>query len=171
MKYPAFQMFSRLRPYVKVPDILWHAADYLIDYRMEQAETEGNPRYDLQIVIDHIQEAAIASDSSKTAKIYQHLISAALDAKDENVRNDIYRLLFRLGFDCPASVHGTETFMDRTGGTHFSGGEVWDNIEDHVYCSLCGDDMLAPSVNTIIPDIEISPKLFSISPAFCESVQ
>jgi len=36
--------------------------------------------------------------------------------------------------DCPHH----HTFIDTTGGWHFYGGEVWDDLEDHLICQDCG---------------------------------
>ena len=34
-----------------------------------------------------------------------------------------------------------ETVLNTTGGMHFSAGEVWDDLEDHVVCKGCGHEV------------------------------
>jgi hypothetical protein len=116
---------------------LWRAADDLIEYHMHLAG-ETDSHYAIQQACSFIQLAAVAAQNGNNVAELDNLNkAAAVKGIDDDVRFDIYRLIYSLGFECPA--HGDETFTETKGGWHFDG-EPWDDITAHELCSFCGEN-------------------------------
>jgi len=151
---PAFQVFSGLHKYSDTTDLLWQAADRLIEYRMYQYLKTSEFRPDLDKVIDYIQAAATSNEKNEKVFVLRYLIMASLFTDQLDIRYDIYRLIVKLGYPCPA--HGQARFIYQTGSFHFTAGEAWDDIEDHVHCSFCGDEIILSNIANPITNNEIT---------------
>ena len=150
----AYKFYYDMHKYPDQTDMLWHAADQVVDFILKEYEKDYDMRMEFQPVIYNIQAAAISCHRGDMPGVQQYLSVAAGFTTRADLREDIYRMMARLGLPC--QVHGKETFVERTGGFHFAAGEVWDDIVDHVYCSICGEEIeIAKQAHVITSEDEI----------------
>jgi hypothetical protein len=132
---PAYSVLrSRIRDY-NPTDRLWAAADDVLEYRQRHTGVEHLIQTEALL-----QQAACASEQDDRPRILSMLWAAAAAADDLDVRQDVYRLIYGLGFGCPA--HGVMTFV----------------FGEHVCCSVCGealprwaeDDSMVIHANSVI---------------------
>lgn len=128
---------------------LRHIADDLIETQLRLYRQDGQYHNEYSAAIDLIQSAACAATVDDLDRIKSDLLEAAVAAASLDLAGDMYRLVADLGMGCHA--HGAEYWEEEaTGGMHFSGGDVWDDISESVrYCRYCGCEIItiAPAMS------------------------
>jgi hypothetical protein len=139
MNYNVIRETSIGPDYIK----LYIAADNIIDYRQNIYNVTGEDRYDLLEVSRMIQKAAKVAQKStynNNAMIYELLMQAASKSSDMNIRNNIFRLIFEMGWACPS--HGSEIIKGIESGDAYFGkdGEYHDSTcFEPDRCAICGE--------------------------------
>jgi len=143
------------RYHADAQDRLYRYADDVLEYRMQGGEQRYHERQDLGQVFMGMVEAAKVIGTDR-AGAHRHLLAAAQATDDRAVKMDVYSVVIELGFPCPA--HGTETYIHTSGSRQFIGGEVDDDLEEHLLCSLCGEEVeYMPSVQAAtMPIMELA---------------
>jgi len=126
------------RYHLNAQERLYRYADDVLEYRMKGGEDRYHQRADLGQVFSGLVEAAKVIKTDPVAA-HTRLLEAAQVTDDREVVLDIYSVIAEIGYPCPA--HGVETYLNVSGGFRLIAGEVNDDLEEHVICSLCGNEV------------------------------
>ena len=122
-------------------DILWKVADDLIEYRLRL----GDGHYDIQEVINTVQQAAVFARDDNSSAVNDALLKASTLTENLDVKFDLYKVIVALGYDCPE--HGREIVTWESGSQFYNGRDFEDTIIEHVSCAFCGEDLDTHSVD------------------------